>query len=154
LLRLLVRDSAVYGLSTVLQRGAQLLLVPVYTRVLDPVEYGLVDLFLVLGALVNLTVALEVSQGFARYYQDAPDRAARHSYASTAFWFSGWMYGLFVLLGLVLADQLLLVLGSSVDVGTVRLAILAMGATGMLLLLLGQLRWAQQARDYAAAALL
>jgi O-antigen/teichoic acid export membrane protein len=151
-LRDFVRDSAIYGVATIVQRSAQLMLVPLYTRVLDPAEYGLVELFLVLSALVNLTVALEVSQGFARYYADAPSRAARVSYASTALWFSLLMYSLFVVVGLVMADSTRLAVGSATDVGTVRLAVLAMGTSGMLLQVLGQLRWAQRARDYAGVA--
>ena len=37
-----VKDSAVYGLTTILARGISFLLLPFYTRVLMPEEYGII----------------------------------------------------------------------------------------------------------------
>ena len=34
---------------------------------------GVIDLFIVIASIVNIIIALEISQGIARYYQDAKD---------------------------------------------------------------------------------
>ena len=86
--RRLLRDSLIYSASTALTRGVQIILIPVYTRLLGPAEFGVVDMVAVFGALVNLTVALEISQGVARYLADARDESVRRSYASTGVIFS------------------------------------------------------------------
>ena len=38
----LVKDTAIYGLSSIIGRFLNYLLVPIYTRVLDTGEYGIV----------------------------------------------------------------------------------------------------------------
>lgn len=90
------RDAFIYGLSTLLTRGQQIVLIPIYTRFLGTAEYGAVEAMAIFGALVNLTVALEISQGVARYLADAPDLAARRRYAFTALLFSLFCYSVFV----------------------------------------------------------
>ena len=77
MLRQLLRESAIYGVTGLVTRGLQIVLVPVYTRFLSPVEYGALDYVLMLAALANLTVALEITQGLARRFADVTLLAAR-----------------------------------------------------------------------------
>ena len=67
MLKAALRDSLVYGLATVLSRGMAFFLLPLYTHVLTVSQYGAYDLLITLGALANLTIALEISQGLARH---------------------------------------------------------------------------------------
>ena len=71
MLKTLLRDAAVYGVSTVMTRAVALLLVPVYTRVLVPAEYGAIDILGIFANFVTLTVALEVTQAVARFLPDS-----------------------------------------------------------------------------------
>ncbi len=66
MLKAVLRDSLVYGLASVLSKGLAIFLLPLYTRVLSPGDYGAYDLLITLGALANVVVALEVAQGLAR----------------------------------------------------------------------------------------
>ncbi|HEY0931231.1 MAG TPA: hypothetical protein VGE27_15020, partial [Gemmatimonas sp.] len=91
-LQRLGRDTLLYGLSTLLVRGLQIFLIPVYSRALGSGEYGVVETVAIAGALVNLTIALEISQGMARYIADAPDESARRALASTAVAFAALAY--------------------------------------------------------------
>ena len=50
--------SVQYGAATVLSRAASIVLVPVYTRILVPADYGRLDLMTAFASLVNVTVAL------------------------------------------------------------------------------------------------
>lgn len=66
-----IKNSAIYTIATVLTRGIAIFLVPIYTIYLTPTEYGIIDYFMILASIINLTIALEISQAVARYYQDA-----------------------------------------------------------------------------------
>jgi len=141
-LRDFARDTALYGGATLLVRGLSLLLLPFYTRVLDPTDYGLVDLATVFTRLVLLTVALEVSQGVARLFPDAEDRSERLAYASTALWFSVGAYVVFMAIALPLAPQLSrIVFESREQADLASVMVLSAAANGVFLLLLHQLRW-------------
>ena len=98
MIRRFFQESVVYALSSVLTRGIGLLLVPFYTRVLAPADYGAIEILAVVGGLVNIVVAVEISQGMARYFAASRDERERASYAATALWFTIATYSAFFLL--------------------------------------------------------
>ncbi len=154
MLRAAARDTAIYGASSLLVRGLALLLLPFYTRVLTTEQYGLVDLATVFSTLVLLTVALEISQGVARLFHDAEDRDGQVAYASTALWFSVGMYGLFTLIGLVLAPAVAeLVFESRDRVDLARIVVVSAAISGVFNLVLNNLRWRLQPMAFAAGSL-
>lgn len=154
MLRDFVRDTAIYGAASLLVRGVSLLLLPFYTRVLAPADYGLVDLATVFTTLVLLTVALEISQGVARLFSEARDRDAQVAYASTALWFSIGAYALFVLVAFPLAPHVAAIAFESPErADLARIVIISAAINGVFYLLLNQLRWRLQARAYAAGSL-
>lgn len=153
--RQLLRDSATYGVSNVLSRGVAILLVPLYTRVLSTADYGVIDLLGAATVLVNLTIALEISQGLVRYFADSPSAEDRKAYASTALWFTVAVYSAFVILSLGLSgviDQVLL--NGSGQIEVIRLAIVSVWVSGVFSLVQNQLRWELRAVDYAAVSLI
>lgn len=152
MLKAVLRDSLVYGLASVLSKGLAIFLLPLYTRVLSPGDYGAYDLLITLGALANLVVALEIAQGLARYWADAHEPAERRRLASTSLWFSVLMYGLFLLLGLLAAPQLnALLLGDARYLDAFRLGIGFIAVNGIYYLLLNQFRWEMRSTAYALA---
>lgn len=90
-----VKDALIYTLPTVLSRGIAIFLLPIYTRIASPEELGALDLFLVFGSIVSLTVALEISQGVARFIPEISDVKQRLAYSSTGLYFTLFMYALF-----------------------------------------------------------
>ena len=100
MLKSLLKDSVIYALPTFVSRGLSLFLVPLYTRVLVPGDYGALDLFMVFAGIVNLTVAMEISQAVARFYTSEKEPLKKISYASTAFWFT--IVSLFLFCSIVL----------------------------------------------------
>ena len=103
MLRAFFRDSAVYGTAKLLTGGVALLSLPIYTRALGPADYGVVDLLTTVAAIVHVTVALEISQGYGRYVMSIEGQGERSRYASTALWFTVAAYSAFVLAALPLA---------------------------------------------------
>jgi O-antigen/teichoic acid export membrane protein len=95
LIKFLVRDALTYTLPTVLSRGIGVFLLPIYTHIASPDELGALDLFLVFGNIISLTVALEISQGVARFIPEISDVKQRLAYSSTGLYFTLFMYVLF-----------------------------------------------------------
>lgn len=152
MLKAVLRDSLVYGLASLLSKGLAIFLLPLYTRVLSPGDYGAYDLLITLGALANLVVALEISQGLARFWADATEPGTRRRLASTSLWFSALMYGLFLVVGLLAAPQLnALVVGDARYLDAFRLGLGFIAVNGIYYLLLNQFRWELRSKAYAIA---
>jgi O-antigen/teichoic acid export membrane protein len=149
-LKAVLRDSLVYGLASLLSKGLAIFLLPLYTRVLSPSDYGAYDLLITLGALANLVVALEISQGLARHWADTAEPAERRRLASTSLWFSVLMYSLFLIFGLLAASQFnALLLGDARYLNAFRLGVGFIAVNGIYYLLLNQFRWELRSKAYA-----
>ena len=66
-LKRLFADTAVYGVSTILGRFLNFLLVPFYTNVLVPGEYGVVAYVYSLIAFVNVVYAYGMESAYFKY---------------------------------------------------------------------------------------
>jgi O-antigen/teichoic acid export membrane protein len=155
LLKRFLRDSAIYVIPTVLSRGLSVILVPLYTRVLSPADYGTLDMLVVFGSLVNLSVALEVSQGVARFYAAEQDADRRVRYASTSFWFTVMMYSGFLAVALAFAEPTsALVIGQPGLDFYFRLGVVGIWLTGIVYLIQNQFRWELKSRQYMVVSLI
>ena len=154
MLRRFLKDSAIYGLSSLLTRGIGLLLLPLYTRALSPTDYGRVDLLLVVRSLVAVTLSLEIGQALVRFLVEARDDERRRELASTALWFTAGAYLLFGAAAMVWARPLSAwLLDTPTQAGVVRVAALYMGIAGVFQLMQDLLRFDLRARAYAAASI-
>ena len=154
MLKSALRDSLIYGLATVLSRGMAFFLLPLYTHVLTVSQYGAYDLLITLGALANLTIALEISQGLARHWAEAANADEKRRLASTALFFSLGMYGFWLAVALWFAEPLAsMILGDSEYLPAFRMGLLFIAANGLYLLLLNQFRWQLRSRAYASVSI-
>jgi O-antigen/teichoic acid export membrane protein len=147
----LFKDTLIYGIGRTLSYGVSLLLVPLYTRIFAPSDYGTIDILTLLITLVNLTIALEIGQAIFRFLPDIQSQDERISYSSTALWFVIAVYSLFVLFVWLAAQnvsQWLINGNGQPDV--IRVASLAAWAGGVFLLVQAKLRGQLQAKAYAA----
>lgn len=154
MLKRFLSDSLIYSIPTVISRGLSVILVPLYTRVLSPSDYGSLELLTVFASIVNLTIALEVSQGVARFYASEPDPDRKVVYASSAFWFTVVCYSIFSALMLFLSpDVASLVMGRDGLVREFHAGIAYIWINGILYLVQNQLRWELRSRQYAIVSL-
>lgn len=150
MIREFFRHGAIYTIPSILSRGISLLLLPVYTRVLSPAEYGIFDLLIVFATLVNLTIALEVSQGLARFYGAARSTEEKRDYASSALWFTVLIYALFVGLMLLPGFQReIMSFAGDITNRTYRFGVVFVAFNGVFLLLQNQFRWELRPIEYA-----
>ena len=151
----LTRDGFVYALAGIASRGVTLLLVPIYTRLLDPLRYGALDLILTLGLLVNLVVSLEVGQGLAREWAEHSDESQRRRLASTALTFTVLTHATFLFLALIASAPLAKALmGSLTFEAELRAGLVFVSVNAVFLQLQSQFRWDLRARRYAAISVL
>lgn len=110
-LRNLVKDSALYTVVNILNKGISIVLLPIYTFFLSPEQFGLVDYLAAIGAIVAVTVSLEVSQAIARYLPEEIKRPRDSSpLISSAIISLLVTFSLFVLPTLLLAEHISLLL--------------------------------------------
>ncbi|HEX7085696.1 MAG TPA: lipopolysaccharide biosynthesis protein [Vicinamibacterales bacterium] len=102
-LRSLFSNLAIYGAGDVATSLVSLLLLPVYTRFLTPVDYGIIAMLLTIEALAKIVFRWGVDTAFLRLYYDCPDDATRQKLASTILFFLLAANGSLVLLGVACA---------------------------------------------------
>jgi O-antigen/teichoic acid export membrane protein len=136
------KDSIIYSISGILSRGISLLLLPVYTRIFGTADYGLLDYLVVMGSLVAVTVALEITQGMARYYASSKDEDEKKEYGSTTLLFTIIAYVLFLLIVFIFRFSITsLLLGPSINEWITVLAATSFVFNGIVYAIQNQLRW-------------
>jgi O-antigen/teichoic acid export membrane protein len=83
-LRRLMRETAIYGLSTIVGRLLNVLLVPLYTHAMAPAEYGLVATVFSYVAFLNMLYSHGMDFAFMRFYKEPEDNEAGRVVFSTA----------------------------------------------------------------------
>jgi O-antigen/teichoic acid export membrane protein len=154
MLKLLLKDSAIYMVPSVVSRGLSLILIPFYTRVLSPTDYGSLDLLFVFSSVVNLTIALEVSQGVARFFASENNYDKKIGYASSAFWFTCACYSLFAILILSFSnDVATLIMGQESLELEFKIGIIFISLNGIFYIVQNQLRWELRSKQYSIVSL-
>jgi O-antigen/teichoic acid export membrane protein len=67
-LKQLRKDSVIYGLGGVLGKSLGFFLLPVYTRIFSPEEYGFIEMFTIVGSLIASIVAVGMDSGQSFYF--------------------------------------------------------------------------------------
>jgi O-antigen/teichoic acid export membrane protein len=153
--RAFIRDSIIYAIPAFIMRGISFFLVPLYTRVLSPSDYGALDMLMVFGSLANLTVALEVTQGVARFLSDEKNLDRRVLYSSSAFWFSMICHTLFLAVTLAFTPILSrLVMGMEGLDAIFQIGMVYLWLNRLFYVIQTQFRWELRSKNYAVVSLL
>ena len=147
-----IKDSAIYGLSTFFARVVIFLLLPLYTRLLKPEDFGVIELLTIFGNFINVTVALEISQALVRHYPDASTSEDKASYAATSFWFTVFAYTVFLVICALFSRTFSFLLLSGA--GDQRIFLVSLAATwcfGVFYLVQNQLRVELRSIEYSVS---
>ena len=142
-------------IPTLLMYGTNFFLLPLYTRILSPADYGALDMLRVFESIIFLIVALEVSQGFGRYYMDENDPTKKISYASTALIFTLICFSLFIIISYsfsITFSKILFGIPGFEDVFELGIIYITIG--GILLFVNTQLRYELRSKDYAIVSII
>ena len=150
-LKALFSSLAVYGLGDVATSLANLLLLPIYTRVLSPEDYGVIAMLLMIEAVAKILFRWGVDTAFMRMYYDYTDTRSRQRLASTILGFLLCANGL-LLAGAIAASPWLSgeLLGSRENATLITLVILNTFVVGFYFIPLQVLRINEQSRTFIA----
>ncbi len=129
-LKKLTRESVVYGLGQAVGRGLQMVLVPVFTRVFRPEEYGVIDVLALVTSIAAFLIVMGTDVALARFFYEQSDSEARRTLVSTlAVWRLGLALSSAALLWLAAPWLSSLILASPDYVKYVRIAALSLPFT-------------------------
>ncbi len=121
-LKQLAGESAIYGVSGVVGRFIGVFLVPIYTRIFTPADYGVISLLSVFSGLVTMFAVLGLDNSSARWFYDTDEIQDRRITISSWFWCQLSVSSILALLILALAPRVALWLtGSAEHANLVRL---------------------------------
>lgn len=83
----LFRQMSIYGVGGLLTKFVQFLLLPIYTRVFDPSEYGILEIVYWVGNLLTIVFGLMIRSGYIRQYYAFSKASERRALFNSALWF-------------------------------------------------------------------
>lgn len=79
----IARHTIIYGLGTLLHKGIAFLMLPVYTRMLTPADYGVVALIDMTLDVVSIGAGAQLAYAIFRFYHKADTEADQRAVVST-----------------------------------------------------------------------
>jgi O-antigen/teichoic acid export membrane protein len=87
LIKQLLGESAIYGISSMIAKFISLFLVPLYTSLISPAEYGELSLVNTTFYFIIVFAVFAMDNSAARWYYDTEDVTERKKTVATWFWF-------------------------------------------------------------------
>lgn len=84
-IRFLLKHSSIYGVGNLLSKAVGFLLLPLYTRYLSPVDYGILELIEAMTSMIGLVASIGIGTAMSRFYFDFEDDRSRGAVVSTTF---------------------------------------------------------------------
>ena len=82
----LAAESIIYGISGTVAKSIGFFLIPVYTRIFSPADYGIIALITTLTGLLGMFVVLGLDNSSARWFYDTDEVQNRKRTISSWFW--------------------------------------------------------------------
>ena len=150
MLKRLFSDTLIYTVPAIFSRSISFLLLPIYTRILSTSDYGLFDLIMIFGGLVNLTIPLEITQGIARFYADEKDDLKQKQLTASAFLFTVFCYCLFAVVCLLFSSSFSTLLFKENNQEAIfRIGIFYVCVNGLIYFIQNQLRWELRSKQHS-----
>ncbi len=83
MLRRIFKETIIYGIAGATSRLIGILLVPLYTRVFNPSQFGMLDILLTTSTVLVLVSGLQVEAGVGRSYYEAQQKGRRGELVGT-----------------------------------------------------------------------
>lgn len=109
------KHSSIYALGNILNRIGAFVLLPIYTTYLTVAEYGSLELFYMVSAVVSGVLAIGIAHATLRFYFEYENDVDRHAVVSTNIIASGIITIIGALLTFMFADKISLLVFNSVE---------------------------------------
>lgn len=100
------KHSSIYALGNILNRIGAFVLLPIYTTYLTVAEYGSLELFYTVSAVVSGMLAIGIAHATLRFYFDYDDIDDRHAVVSTNIIASGIITAVGALITFIFAEEI------------------------------------------------
>jgi O-antigen/teichoic acid export membrane protein len=142
MLKQFVKNTSIYTISNVITRGISIILVPFYTRVFTPADYGIIDLLSITTTILTNIFTLEITQAVARFYPDTDDIKEARKYASTGLLYTIFALSIMALLIIIFSDILnRFAFSNEVPLNIIRINGICVLSTGLFYFVQNQLKW-------------
>lgn len=88
----LFSHTLIYTISGILTRGISFLLLPILARSISKEEFAVYDYLIGLGNVLLILIPLEITQGFARYFNELDNEGEQNAYSSTVLNFTIYIH--------------------------------------------------------------
>lgn len=122
------RHSLIYAVGMVLTKAVAFLMLPVYTRLLTPSDYGVLQLLMMFLEVLSIFAGSRIAYGIFHFYHKAGDDAAKRQVLSTAVILLTATFGVAAFATIALAPNIAMLVFGELDpyVTYIRLAGLGM----------------------------
>jgi O-antigen/teichoic acid export membrane protein len=153
LLQRLLKTTAAYQVGDVVSKVFAVALLPIYTRHVDPSQYGVAELLMTAIVLVSILIRFGIGEALVRYHYADEDRARRDALARRATGFLLLATTLAAIPLLAFAGPLSQLLLDRHDPGVFRIAVLGLWTFTNLELAMSLLRVDERVRAYVVTTL-
>lgn len=154
-LRELARHTIVYGLGPVLGQVASFLLLPLYTHLLSPTDYGTLEIVVLASSVLNVFLGLQIVTQLLRLYHACEHDEDRRGVVSTAILFTAGLTSTAVaLMSLLRAPISRLLFGTEAYGDLLRLALWSVVATNVFAAALAYLQARKMSRAFTLLSML
>lgn len=149
------RHSLIYGLGLFLTKIVSFVMLPIYTRLLTPADYGVIQLITMTFEVVTILAGSRLALGIFHYYHKENDDAGRNTVLSTALLLLSATYAFAAVLTIVGAPVLAsVVFGEDARyAGFIRVAAASMVFEGLLLVPIAHLQLQNRSRAFVGLSL-
>ena len=143
------KDSLIYTFSGIITGGVSFIMLPFFTAYFSVEEYGIYDYLVVMGSFIGVTVALEISQGVARFIPEMLDNPVKKRlYASTSLWFVVTCFLVFLLSMIIFRRPLSgLFFDNKNSSNLLLVASVSYSIYAIVYLIVNQLRWELKSKE-------
>jgi len=142
----LLKSSFIYLVGNILVKSVHLIALPLIVGQITVEEFGIYDYFLILTAIVNIVITLDITQASSRFYPNLECDADKAAYTSTAFVFIIFNLSLFFIVISLFSNKLSIIFFGIENKGGLLLAVGNMVTVTVLYFTQHQLKWEMNPR--------
>jgi O-antigen/teichoic acid export membrane protein len=148
------KQAVIYGLGVVAARALSFVSLPIMTRLLEPADYGVIQLIQMSFDMLAILAGARIGAGVYRFYHKVDDVEEKRAILSTALLFLGASFSAMALVAWLSAEHIsVLVFENRAYTSAVRVAALSFPWTGIMGVTLGYLRLKDKALHWVTVGL-
>jgi O-antigen/teichoic acid export membrane protein len=89
MLKGLLKDSVIYGLSGIISSFISIFLIPLYTKVFEPSDYGIISIITTSLVFINILIIFGMDNSAAVWFWDSTSKEERKKTFNSWVWFLG-----------------------------------------------------------------